>query len=120
MTARYIGLNADTGQQLSDLEHIRQSIRKILTTAVGTRVMRRDFGSMIPDLIDRPLNGKTRMQLMATSVMAIRTWEPRVDLTNIQLQTGEEASGLYVDIELARRDGPAAGQPTKLLVSLKG
>jgi hypothetical protein len=120
MTARYIGLNATTGQQLSDLDHIRQSIRKILTTPVGSRVMRRDFGSLIPDLVDKPLNGKTRMQVMAASVMAISAWEPRVDLMSIQLQTGEEASALYVDIELARRDGPSAGQATKLLVPLKG
>lgn len=120
MTARYIGLDAATGQQLTDLDHIRQSIRKILTTPIGTRVMRREFGSMIPDLIDKPLNGKTRMQVMAASVMAISTWEPRVDLSSIQLQAGDDATALYVDIDLARRDGPAAGQPTKLLVSLKG
>jgi phage baseplate assembly protein W len=81
--------------------------------------MRRDFGSLIPDLIDQPLNGKTRMQLMAASVMAIYTWEPRVDLKP-SLQQAEEASGLYADIELSRRDGPTAGQTSKLQIALKG
>ncbi|MBN3005582.1 GPW/gp25 family protein [Chromobacterium alkanivorans] len=120
MTARYIGLNASTGQQLSDLDHIRQSIRKILTTPLRSRVMRREVGSLIPDLLDKPLNGKTRMQVMAATVMAISAWEPRVELARVQLQTGEEASELFVDLELTRRDGPAAGQSANLLVPLKG
>ena len=120
MTARYIGLDASTGQQIDDLAHIRQSIAKILTMPIGSRVMRRDFGSLIPELIDKPLNGKTHMQVMAASVMAISTWEPRVDLTSITLQAGADASTLYVNIELARRDGPSAGQSTRVLVPLKG
>jgi phage baseplate assembly protein W len=33
MTTRYIGLNADTGAQISDLDHIRQSISKIPATS---------------------------------------------------------------------------------------
>ncbi|TCP13770.1 hypothetical protein EV683_10513 [Crenobacter luteus] len=119
MSSRYIGLNATTGQQLSDLDHIRQSIGKILTTPIGSRVMRRDFGSLIPDLIDKPLNGKTRMQVMAASVMAISAWEPRVDLVSVMLQGGTSPSDLAVDLELARRDGPTAGKPTKLTVPLK-
>ncbi|TBM33405.1 baseplate assembly protein, partial [Hafnia paralvei] len=30
MTARYIGMSRDNGQQLDDLAHIRQSVRDIL------------------------------------------------------------------------------------------
>lgn len=120
MSARYLGLDARTGGQLADLDHIRQSLRKILCTPIGSRVMRREFGSQVPDLLDQPLNGKTRMQVMAASVMAIRTWEPRVDLTRIELQQGAVASELYVDLELTRRDGPAAGQTARLAVPLRG
>lgn len=120
MSARYIGLNADSGQQLTDLEHIRQSIRKILTTPIGSRIMRRDFGSLIPDLIDKPLNGKTYMQVMAASVMAVSAWEPRVELNSVTLQQGSEASALIVDLDLTRRDGPSAGQRSKLQIPLKG
>lgn len=120
MTARYIGLNADTGAQISDLDHIRQSISKILLTPIGTRVMRRDFGSLIPDLIDQPLHGKTRMQLMAASVMAIAAWEPRVDLSSVTLQQGDQASAVYADLDITRRDGPSAGQHSTLQIPLKG
>ncbi|WP_043615142.1 GPW/gp25 family protein [Chromobacterium violaceum] len=120
MSARYIGLNAATGQQLSDLDHIRQSIRKILTTPIGSRVMRRGFGSLVPDLIDKPLNGKIHMQLLAATVMAISAWEPRVELARVQLQAGQSPSDLFVDLELARRDGDGAGQSANLRVPLRG
>jgi phage baseplate assembly protein W len=119
MTARNLGLNAATGQAVADLDHIRQSLATILGTPLGSRVMRRAFGSLVPDLLDKPLNGKTRMQVMAAAVMAISAWEPRVELARIQLQAGNTASGLLVDLELARRDGPSAGQPTSLHIPLR-
>ncbi|MCV6588938.1 MAG: hypothetical protein OIF57_07920 [Marinobacterium sp.] len=48
------GMDSVTGKPLADMAHIRQSITNILTTPIGTRVMRRDYGSVLPDLIDRP------------------------------------------------------------------
>ncbi|QND84661.1 Phage baseplate assembly protein W [Chromobacterium vaccinii] len=120
MSARYIGLNAATGQQLSDLDHIRQSIRKILTTSLRSRVMRREFGSLVPDLIDKPLNSKTHMQLLAATVMAISAWEPRVELARVRLQAGQNASDLFVDLELTRRDDRGSGQSANLRVPLRG
>ena len=49
------GINAHTGQALSGIDHLRQSIRDILTTRIGTRVMRRDYGSRLPTLVDNPM-----------------------------------------------------------------
>ena len=120
MTATYIGMNASTGRQISDVDHISQSIEKILTTPIGSRVMRREFGSYLPNLVDKPLNDRLRMQVLAASVMAINTWEPRVDLHNIQLTLGEEQGSLYVDITAARRDGPGNGQQLALRIPVKG
>ncbi|EDA1042628.1 baseplate assembly protein, partial [Salmonella enterica subsp. enterica] len=42
MTARYMGMNRNTGLAISDSEHIGQSMRDILLTPVGSRVMRRE------------------------------------------------------------------------------
>ncbi len=50
------GTDANTGKALSGLEHLRQSVRDILTTPIGTRVMRREYGSQLYALIDAPLN----------------------------------------------------------------
>ena len=61
----YQGLNAATGRPIADLEHIRQSIADILATPIGTRVMRRSYGSLLPELIDQPMHGATRLRLYA-------------------------------------------------------
>ncbi|NYZ70451.1 baseplate assembly protein W, partial [Endozoicomonas sp. SM1973] len=48
------GTHRLTGKPLSNLDHLRQSITDILTTRIGTRLMRRDYGSRLPELVDRP------------------------------------------------------------------
>lgn len=71
------GVNAVTGKPLSDWEHVQQSIRKILTTPIGSRVMRRDFGSDLPDLVDKKMIGRNVLAVYAASAQAIARWEPR-------------------------------------------
>jgi phage baseplate assembly protein W len=44
-----IGTNATSRKPLAGIEHLRQSIRDILTTPIGSRIMRRDFGSGCSD-----------------------------------------------------------------------
>lgn len=82
-------MNRDTGRAITGLAHLRQSIADILTTPIGSRVMRRDYGSQLPELIDEPLNDTTRLRLYAAAVTALMRWEPRLRLTRIQLDTIE-------------------------------
>ena len=49
-------MNRETGAAISTVEHIGQSIRDILTTRLGTRVMRREYGSLLPELVDHVLD----------------------------------------------------------------
>lgn len=94
------GMNASTGRALSGIEHICQSIGKILTTPLGTRVERRDFGSELPDLIDAPNNAATRVRLYAATATALMRLEPRVKLTRVLLaDASAEASAAILDIE---------------------
>lgn len=72
------GMNAHTGKCLNGIEHIRQSIADILTTPLGNRVMRRDYGSLLPELIDQPLNGATTLRAYSATVVALMKWEPRI------------------------------------------
>lgn len=46
-TEKYIGMNRETGKALTGIEHIQQSIRDILVTPIGSRVMRRKYGSAL-------------------------------------------------------------------------
>ena len=78
------GIDANTGKRLAGLDHLRQSIRDILTTPIGSRVMRRDYGSRLYRLVDAPLNRATILDLYAATAEALATWEPRIDVQSIQ------------------------------------
>lgn len=78
-----IGMNCTTGRRISGADHLRQSINDILTTPLGSRLMRRDYGSLLPDLIDQPQNAATRVRLYAATASALMTWEPRLRLSRI-------------------------------------
>ncbi|MDG6308854.1 GPW/gp25 family protein [Glaesserella parasuis] len=75
-------MNRNTGLTISDeSEHIKQSIADILLTAKGSRVMRRTYGSNLYQLIDRPISSALLLQISAACVMALKMWEPRIDVT---------------------------------------
>lgn len=103
MTVRYTGMSRETGQSLTDSEHISQSVRDILITPVGSRVMRREYGSLLSALIDQPQNPAVNGQLMAACYMAILKWEPRVRLTSITFEKSFNGQ-MFVDITGVRQD----------------
>ncbi len=87
-----IGINAHTGTPLEGLGHLRQSVRDILTTPIGSRVMRRDYGSRLPELVDAPMNEATRLDLLTATVEALSTWEPRLEVLSVDTST--DAAGV--------------------------
>lgn len=111
MTARYQGMNRNTGIGISDTEHISQSMRDILLTPVGSRVMRREYGSLLSALIDMPQNPALRLQIMVACYSAIQKWEPRIRLTAISFETGDTGE-MYVDITGMRTDTGASVSTT--------
>lgn len=86
-----IAMNAATGRSMSLLDHIRQSVRDILMTPLGTRICRRGYGSEIPELIDQPLNGVTVLRIYAAVAYRLALWEPRISLSSVNLN--RDASG---------------------------
>lgn len=104
MTVRYRGMNSQTGLSVSEVEHIRQSVRDILVTPVGSRVMRREYGSLLSQMIDQPQTPALRLQIMAACYSAIQKWEPRVSLTTITFERSDTDGGLYVDITGTRTE----------------
>lgn len=75
--ANSAGASAATGKMLTDWQHVQQSVRKILTTRLNTRVMRRDFGSEIPDLVDAKMTSRNVLAVYSAAATAIKKWEPR-------------------------------------------
>ncbi|PSN06246.1 GPW/gp25 family protein [Siccibacter turicensis] len=87
MTARYTGMDRTRGAALVDEAHVSQSVRDILMTPVGTRVMRREYGSLLSALLDQPQNPALRLQIMSACYMALLKWEPRITLTALNFET---------------------------------
>ena len=77
------GISSTTGQMLTRREHIRQSIADILGTPIGSRLMRRNYGSYLPQLVDHPATAANRLRLIAATAQAIMKWEPRTRLLSV-------------------------------------
>lgn len=110
-----IGMSNQTGRALAGNAHIAQSIADILTTPIGSRVMRRDYGSQLPDLIDWPTNAATRLLAYAATAMALMRWEPRIRLNRVELFLGDHPGQAVLDLEGTEVDSNA---PLNLRVPL--
>lgn len=109
-------MNRRTGRALdpNSEAHLIQSIGDILTTPRGSRVMRRDYGSDLPDLIDQPLNAATRLRIYAATALALFRWEPRARLTRVQL-TGDSTGVARLHLDVVRTDLPRRSATTLII-----
>ena len=77
---------------------IQQSIRIILGTAPGERVMRPDFGAGLKQLLFEPMNTTTAALAQFNVQKALVQWEPRIDQVTVAV-TPQPATGcLSIDI----------------------
>lgn len=109
-------MNRHTGSALPLLEHISQSAADILTTRIGTRVMRREYGSLLPELIDEPFNETTRLRVYAATAMALMRWEPRINLSRVQFSGASLQGEVVLEVEGAVVD---AHGPQNLSIPLQ-
>lgn len=101
-------MNRQTGASVTTIAHIAQSVGDILTTPIGSRVMRREYGSLLPDLIDAPYNEATKLQAYAATAMALMRWEPRIRLSRVQMYQGEQRGAVVIELEGTRVDSNEA------------
>jgi phage baseplate assembly protein W len=69
--------------------NVEQSLRVLLLTATGERVMRPDFGTEAPRMVFAPGSDQHLRQLETSIKSAIRDYEPRVDVLEVRAETGE-------------------------------
>ena len=86
-------MNAENGRLMPLRGHLSQSIRNILFTRIGTRVQREEYGSLLPLLIDMPLNEITLLRCASATVMALAAWEPRFTVTAAAVTPLADGSG---------------------------
>ncbi|MGJ5029064.1 GPW/gp25 family protein [Bradyrhizobium sp. HKCCYLS2038] len=105
------GLDRQTGRLLNGWPHVVQSIMVIFTTGFGERMLRRWFGSAVPQLLGNSLTEATVVSFFAAIVTSLEVRErdtglprePRFRITKITPRkvdrTGElriEISGVYM------------------------
>ena len=73
-------------------EGLRQSIRSILSTMPGERVMRPDFGCAVADLVFAVNDDATAAAVSAAVREALAVWEPRIDVLDVFATPGNAAA----------------------------
>ena len=114
-----IGMSNRTGQAIDGDAHLQQSIVDILSTPLGSRVMRREYGSLLFELIDRPINGAIRMLIHAAVAIALRRWEPRLQLTGVLLLGEPQSGSLTLRVQGRRTDLPGANELQTLTIPIE-
>lgn len=90
-------MNINTGRSIEDMEHLRQSITNILSTPIGSRIMRREYGSRLFKRLDAPLTGELLAEIYADVVEALFSYEPRFEVTNVSVVSMDQGH-LILDV----------------------
>ena len=112
-------MSRSTGAALDGLDHIRQSVADILGTPIGSRVGRRDYGSLLPELIDQPLTPPNILRLYAATALALARNETRLRPRAITLTAGERPGAAVLTMEADRTDLAAGNTRVRLVLPLK-
>lgn len=97
-----LGMDRRTGAPLSGLDHLRQSIEDILTTPIGSRRMRPEYGSRLRRYVDLPVNDGWKSAVQAEVARALGRWEPRFRLERVRVtavvdgQITMQLTGVYL------------------------
>jgi len=79
-----IGMDRHTGQPISGIAHLRQCIGDILSTPLGSRRERPEYGSKLRRYVDLPVNEGWKGAVQAEASRALGRWEPRLKLERVQ------------------------------------
>lgn len=96
------GMNANTGKELEGIYHLKQSIIDILTTPIGSRIMNRNYGSKLFELVDKPINRDFTLEVYAAVAESLQKWEKRFKLEKVKIKEVKEGkvtlelNGIYL------------------------
>lgn len=81
------------------IEDIERSMRIILLTAPGERIMRPRFGCRIWDLLFEPITPNLMGEVIEAVKEALAQWEPRVEVLNV-VPTTEGRDGGLINVRI--------------------
>jgi uncharacterized protein len=112
-----MGMDAATGRPIEGDAHLAQSVAKILTTPIGARVGRREFGSLLHEMVDQPANPASRILIFAATALALKRWEPRIAVTQISLEQVSPGEATVI-VDGRRTDRSRQNLRTRITVPL--
>lgn len=80
-----IGMDRHTGQPISGIKHLRQSVDDILGTPLDSRRLRPEYGSKLRQFVDLPVNEGWKSAVQAEVARALGRWEPRLKLERVRV-----------------------------------
>ena len=79
-------------------ENIKESIRLILMTGRGERVMRPEFGCGLKQFVYETMDYGTLVRMEQEIKEALTLWEPRIEEIEVSVAQGEEQNALMIHI----------------------
>ena len=99
----------------SGQDKLKENIIHILLTSVGERVMCRNYGGGLRDLVHDPNNDALRAIVQRQIAKSIGQWEPRVQLREVDVR--QEERRLIAEVHYVIRD---TGQPDNVIANQEG
>jgi phage baseplate assembly protein W len=99
------GISKETGKPIELPEHIRQSIYTILTTPLGSRVMRPAVGFDALNEDGSPKTGLTADAVRLSAIAALGRWEPRINVLDARPNFSPDGSLTSIQVFYADKQG---------------
>lgn len=102
-------------EESTGMDRIKESVLQILNTPIGSRVMRRDFGSRLHELPFEVLDETTVSLVNHFIVDALVKWEKRITVVGVLVSLDNQNNRLLIDINFALK---ATGQQASAQLDL--
>jgi Bacteriophage baseplate protein W len=100
--------------------NVRESIRIILLTEPGERLMRPGFGGQLRSFLFQPNTVATRRLVKEQIERALKQWEPRITLQSVTVEADEDDAQSAVATIHYRLVATQSADQIRLLVPLAG
>ena len=90
-------------EMTTDVEDINNSLKILLSTRPGERVLFPEYGCNLEKMLFKPLNLSLTTEMTETIKRAIALYEPRIEVLNVDLDSSEELEGkisISIDYEV--------------------
>jgi phage baseplate assembly protein W len=98
-----LGVGVSGLAESAGVARVEESIRIILGTQYGERVMRPQFGANLKSLVFAPNNATTGSLASYYVTDALARWEPRIDVLDVLVSNDLDAAQLVIEIRYRLR-----------------